>query len=112
MASRMENKKEGGCNKTVFFIRAGQTKDKTNTNHETNSRTDRTRENKGIPLPVQIKGRREMHMRPRRSNHGSSIIPLREDQHTTRGFKTTNKSTTKLDRMQTRTYIQTYESVL
>jgi hypothetical protein len=58
MASRMDNKHQGGCNKTVLSIRAGQTKDKTNTNHETSSRADRTRENKGIPLPVQNKGRR------------------------------------------------------
>ena len=31
------------------------------------------------------------------TNHGSSPIPLREDQHTARGPKTPNKSTTKLD---------------
>jgi ribonuclease HI len=91
IASRMDNKQQGGCKKTALSIRAGQTKDKTNTNHETSSRADRTRDNKGIPLPVQSKGRRKMHMRPRRSYHGPSIIPLRKDQQTTRGSKTTNK---------------------
>jgi hypothetical protein len=93
----MDNKLQGGRNKTIFSIRSGQTRDKTNTNHEASSRVDRTRENKGIPLPVQTKGRREMYMRPERSNHGPSTIPLREDQHTARGPKTPVKSTTKLD---------------
>jgi len=40
------------------------------------SRADRTRENKGIYLPVPLKGRREMYMRPQRPNHGSSLILL------------------------------------
>ena len=57
-------------------IRAGQTRDKTNTNREASSRADRTRENKGISLPVQPKGRREMYMWPQRPNHGSSPIPV------------------------------------
>jgi len=48
-------------------------------------------------LPVQPKGRRDMYMRLQRPNHGSSTIPLREDQHTATGPKTSNKSTTKLD---------------
>jgi len=48
-----------------------------NTKHEANSRVDRTRENEGIPPPVQTKGRREMYMRPQQSNHGSSTISLR-----------------------------------
>ena len=74
----------------------GQTRDKTNSNHETSSRADRTRENKGISVPVQPKGRHEMYMQPERPNHGSSTIPLREDQHTARGPKAPNKSTTKL----------------
>jgi hypothetical protein len=52
----MDNKQQGGWNKTVFSIRAGQTKDKTNTNYETSSRADQTWENKGIPPPVQPKG--------------------------------------------------------
>jgi hypothetical protein len=51
MASRMDNKQDG-CSKTVFSIRAGQT-DKTNTNHETSGRADRTRENKGKTPPLQ-----------------------------------------------------------
>jgi len=76
MASRMDNKQRDCCNKTVFSVRAGQTRDKTNTNREASSRADRTRENKGIYLPVQPKGRREMYMRPQRPNHGSSPIPL------------------------------------
>jgi len=42
MASRMDNKQQGGCNKTILSIRAGQTRDKTNTNHEAISRADRT----------------------------------------------------------------------
>jgi len=78
-------------------VLTGQTGDKTNTNHEASSRADRTRENEGISLPVQPKGRREMYMRPERPNHGSSTVQLREDQHTARGPKTPNKSTTKLD---------------
>jgi hypothetical protein len=75
----MDNTQQDGRNKTIFSICAGQTRDKTNTNHEISGRSDRTQKNKGIPPPVQPKGRREMHMRPRRSNHESSIIPLRED---------------------------------
>ena len=60
MTSRMDNKLQGGCNKTIFSIRSGQTGDKTNTNHEGRSRADGTRENEGISLQVQPKGRREM----------------------------------------------------
>ena len=75
----MDSKQQGCCNKTIYSIRAVQTRDKTNTNHEASSRAERTRENKGISLPVQIKGRRDMYMRPQRPNHGSSPIPLRED---------------------------------
>jgi hypothetical protein len=89
MASRMDNKLQGGCNKTIFSIRLGQTRHKTNTNHEASSRADRTRENEAISLPVQPKGRSEMYMWPERLNHGSSI-PLREDQHTATGPKTPN----------------------
>jgi len=73
----MENMKQGGRNRTIFSIRAGQIGDKNNTKHEANSRTDRTRENEGIPPPFQNNGRREMYMRPQQSNHGSSIISLR-----------------------------------
>jgi hypothetical protein len=92
----MDNKLQGGCNK-IFSIRSGQTRDKTNTNHKASSRADRTRENEGISLSVQPKGQRELNMRPERPNHGSSTIPLREDQHTARRPKTPNNSTTKLD---------------
>ena len=81
----------------LFSIRSGQTRNKTNTNHEASSRADRARENEGISLPLQTKGRREMYMRPERPNHGSSTIPLREDQRTARGPKTQITSTTKLD---------------
>jgi len=112
MAERMDNMQQGGCNKTIFSIRAGQSRDKTNTKHEANSRADRTRKNEGIPPPAQPKGRREMYMRPQGSNHGSSPVPLRQDQHTERGPNTPSKSTTKLDGIQTRTYIQTYQNVL
>jgi len=38
-----------------------------------------------------------MYTQPQRLNHGSSTVPLREDQHTERGPKTSTKSTTKLD---------------
>ena len=69
----MDNMQQGGCNKTIFSIRTEQTRDKTSTKHEANSRVDRTRENEGIPPPVQPKGRREMYMRPQQSNHGISI---------------------------------------
>jgi len=88
MASRMDSKQQGCYNKTIFSIRAGQTRDKTNTNREASSRADWTRENKGISLPVQHKERRAMYMQPQRPNHGSSPIPLRED--TARGPKTPN----------------------
>jgi len=81
MAERMDNMQQGGPNKTIFSIRAGQTRDKNNTKHEANSRADRTRENEGIPPPVQPKGRREMYMRPQRSNHGPSTISLRRPAH-------------------------------
>jgi len=43
MASRMDNKQQGGCNETIFSIHAGHTGDKTNTNHEASSRADRSR---------------------------------------------------------------------
>jgi len=88
---------KAAANKTIFSIRSVQTRDKTNTNYEASSRADRTKENEGISLPVQTKGRREVYMRPERPNHGSSTIPLREDKHTARGPKTPVKSTTKLD---------------
>jgi len=55
---------------------AEQTRDKINTNRKASSRADWTRENKGISLPVQPKGRRNMYMRPQRPNHGLSPIPL------------------------------------
>ena len=55
---------------------AEQTRDKINTNHKASSRAGRTRENKGISPPVPPKGRCEMYIRPQRSNHGSSPIPL------------------------------------
>jgi len=38
----MDSKQQGGCNKTIFSIRAGETRDKTNTNREASSRADRT----------------------------------------------------------------------
>ena len=41
--------------------------------------TIRTRQNEGIPVPIQPTGRREVHMRQRRSNNGSSTIPLYKD---------------------------------
>ena len=63
----MDNMQQGGPNKTIFSTRAGKIGDKNNTKHEANSRADRTRENEGIPPPVQPKGRREMYMRPQRS---------------------------------------------
>jgi len=97
MASRMDNKLQGGCNKIIFSIRSGQTRDKTNTNNETSSRADGTRENEGISLPVQTKGRCEMYMRPEGPNHGSSTIPLRENQDTERGNKTPIKSSMRMD---------------
>jgi len=77
MVERMDNMQQGGRNKTIFSIRAGQIGDKNNTKLEANSRADRTRENEGIPPPVQTKGRREIYMRPQQSNHGSSTISLR-----------------------------------
>jgi len=86
----MDNKQQGCCNKTIFSIREEQTRDKINTNREVSSRADWTRENKGISLLVQPKGRREMYMWPQRPNHGSSPIPLWEDQYTARGPKTPN----------------------
>ena len=61
MKSRLDNKQQGSGNQTIFSISTGQTKDKTNTNHEASSRDDRTRENEGISLPVQTKGRRDMY---------------------------------------------------
>jgi len=64
MAERMDNMQQGGPNKTIFSIRAEQTRDKNNTKHEANRCADRTRENEGITPPVQPKGRREMYMRP------------------------------------------------
>jgi len=76
MASRMDSKQQGCCNKTIFSIRAEQTRNKINTNHKASSRAGRTRENKGISPPVPPKGRCEMYIRPQRSNHGSSPIPL------------------------------------
>ena len=72
----MDSKQQGCCNKAIFSIRAEQTRDKININRKASSRADRTRENKGISLPVQPKGRREMYMRPQRPNHGSSPIPV------------------------------------
>jgi len=90
MTSRMDSKQQGCCNKTIFSIRSEQTRDKINTNRKASSRADRTWENKGISLPVQPKGRREMYMRPQRPNHGSSPILLWEDQHTARDPKTPN----------------------
>jgi len=72
----MDNKQQGCCKKTIFSIRAEQARDKINTNRKASIRADRTRENKGISLPVQTKGRREMYMRPQRPNHGPSPIPL------------------------------------
>jgi len=70
MASRMDSKQQGCCNKTIISISAEQTRDKININRKASSSADRTRENKGIYLPVQPKGRREMYMRPQRPNHG------------------------------------------
>ena len=60
----MDSKQQDCCNKTIFSICAGQTRDKTNTNREASSRADRTRENKGISLPVQPKGQRKIYVRP------------------------------------------------
>jgi hypothetical protein len=93
----MDNTLQGGCNKIIFSIRSGKARDKTKTKHEASSRADRTRENEGLSLSVQPKGRREVYMRPERPSHGSSTNPLREDQHTARGPATLNKSKTKLD---------------
>ena len=60
-----------------IFHPCRQNRDKNDTKHEANSRADRTRENEGIPSPVQSKGRSEMYVRPQQSNHGSSTISLR-----------------------------------
>jgi len=108
----MYNKQQVGGNQTILSISTAQTKDKTNTNHEASSCVERTRENEDISPPVQPKGRRDMYMLLQRSNSGSSAVPLREDQHTSRVPETANKSKTKLDGNRTRTYIQTYGSVL
>jgi len=91
MASRIDSKQQGCCNKTIFSIRAEQTRDKINTNRKASSRAEGTRENKGITLPVQPKGRREVYMRPQRPNHGSIHTLLREVQHKARGPTTPNK---------------------
>jgi len=56
MSEKMDNMQQGGCNKTIFSIRAWQTRDKTDTKHEANSRADRPQENEGIPPLVQRKG--------------------------------------------------------
>jgi len=66
MASRLDNKQQGSGNETIFSISTGQTEVKTNTNQEASSRVDRTRENKGIYLPVQPKGLRDIYMWPQR----------------------------------------------
>ena len=50
MASRMDNKQQGCCKKTIFSIRTEQTRDKIITNREASSRADRTWENKDISL--------------------------------------------------------------
>ena len=55
MAQIMDNMQKGGCNKTKFSIRAGQTRDKIITKLEGNSRADTTRENEGIPPQAQLK---------------------------------------------------------
>jgi len=74
MASKMDSKQQGCCNKTIFSIRAEETRDKIKINRKASSRDDRTREKKVIYLSVQPKGRREMYMRTQRPNHGSSPI--------------------------------------
>jgi len=76
MAGRMDSKQQGCCNKTIFSIRAEQTRDKININRKASSRADWTQENKGISTPVQTKRQREMYIRPRRPKHGSSPIPV------------------------------------
>jgi len=50
-------------------------------------------------------------MRPRRPNHGSSPVPLKKNQYTTRAPKTPNKQTKKLAGKQTRTHNQVSEIV-
>jgi len=87
MAIRMDSKQQGCCNKTIFSNLAEEARDKISTYHEASSLSDRTRYNKDISLSVQIKVRREMYMRPQRTNHGSSSIPFWEYQHTARGTK-------------------------
>jgi len=72
----MDRKQQGCCNKTIFAIHAEQSRAKINTIQKASGRAERTREYKGISLPVQPKGRREMYMRPQPPNHGSSPIPL------------------------------------
>jgi len=62
-AEKMDNMQQGGCNKTISSIRAGQNRDKTITKREARSRAERTREDVGITPPIQTKGRREMYMR-------------------------------------------------
>jgi len=75
-ASGMDSKQQGCRNKTIFSIRAEQTRDKININRKASSCGDSTRVNKVIFLPVQPKGRREMYMWQQRPNHGSSPYPL------------------------------------
>ena len=87
----MDSKQQGCCKRTIFPTRAEQIRHKVNTKPLATSRADRTRENKDISLPVQPKEQREIYMRPQRTNHGSTPIPLWEDQHTERGPKTPNK---------------------
>ena len=93
----MDSMQQVCCNKTIFSIREEQTRDKININRKAGSRADWTRENKGLSLPFQPKGRREIYMRPQRPNHGSSPITVWEDQQTARGPKTPNQSRKKLD---------------
>jgi len=87
MASRMDSKQQGCCNKTIFSISAEQTRDKINTNDEARSRAERTREKQGTNIPVQIYGRRQMYMRPQRKNHEYSPIPLLKEKHIPRDPK-------------------------
>jgi hypothetical protein len=68
MTSRMDNKLQGGYNKTEFSFRSRENRNKTNTNHEVSSRVERTRENDGVSLPVQTKGRREMYISRRQTD--------------------------------------------
>jgi len=97
MASRMDNKQQGCCNKTIFSIRVEQTRDKTNTNREASSRADGHGKTSAYLYRSNLRDDARCICGHNETNHGSSPIALREDKHTATGPKTPNKSTTKLD---------------